>query len=280
MKTVIIDTGGGLRGIYGAGVFDRCLELGTEFSQCIGVSAGSANSASFLAGQHGRNYLFYTEYALRKEYMGARNFLTKHSYLDLDYIYGVLSNSDGENPLNYDALMNNPSEFTVVATDAATGNAVYFNKSDVSRDNYGILKASCCIPAVCKAYLFNGRSYYDGGVADAIPVKYALDGGADKIVLVLTKPTDAEMSFSKEKLCSVLLKTKYPNAAATLLKREENYRNSLSLAKELEKHGKLLIVAPSDIGHLKTLTKNTADLTALYEQGKKDAEKIREFVSQ
>ena len=45
----VIDVGGGLRGIYGAGVFDRCLDDGVQFDCCIGVSAGSANLASFIA---------------------------------------------------------------------------------------------------------------------------------------------------------------------------------------------------------------------------------------
>ena len=43
MKTGVIDVGGGLRGIYGAGVFDRCMEEGVSFDCCIGVSAGAAN---------------------------------------------------------------------------------------------------------------------------------------------------------------------------------------------------------------------------------------------
>ena len=31
MKTGVIDVGGGLRGIYGAGVFDRCMKEGVSF---------------------------------------------------------------------------------------------------------------------------------------------------------------------------------------------------------------------------------------------------------
>ena len=68
MKNGIIDVGGGLRGIYGAGVLDRCLEEGIHFDCCIGVSAGSANMSSYIAGQHGRNKPFYDEYSFRKEY--------------------------------------------------------------------------------------------------------------------------------------------------------------------------------------------------------------------
>lgn len=73
MKTCIIDCGGGLRGIYGAGVFDYCLDNNISFDVVIGISAGSANIASFTSGQRGRNYNFYHDYPFRKEYMSIEN---------------------------------------------------------------------------------------------------------------------------------------------------------------------------------------------------------------
>ena len=73
MKTGIIDVGGGFRDIYGAGVLDVCLEQGIFFDYCIGISAGSANLASYMARQHGRNYTLYMEYVFRKEYASPEN---------------------------------------------------------------------------------------------------------------------------------------------------------------------------------------------------------------
>ena len=110
MKFGIIDVGGGLRGIYGAGVLDRCMEEGVQFDCCIGVSAGSANMSSYVAGQHGRNKPFYLDYSFRREYMSVGNLVHKHSYLDLEYVYGALSNADGENPLDYPAVTASPAE--------------------------------------------------------------------------------------------------------------------------------------------------------------------------
>ena len=49
--TGVIDVGGGLRGIYGAGVFDRCIDDGVKFDYCIGVSAGAANIAHTPRGR-------------------------------------------------------------------------------------------------------------------------------------------------------------------------------------------------------------------------------------
>lgn len=53
MKTALIDVGGGLRGVYAAGVLDYCLDEKVAFDLCIGISAGSANVAAYLAGQRG-----------------------------------------------------------------------------------------------------------------------------------------------------------------------------------------------------------------------------------
>ncbi len=148
MKIGIVDVGGGLRGIYAAGVLDYCMDQDIRFDIGIGVSAGSANLASYAAGQRGRNYQFYTEYAFRKQYMSLGNFITKRSYVDMDYVYGTLCNSDGENPLDYPALRDNPMEFYVVAADALTGEPKYFDKGDVRQDDYSIMKASSSIPFV------------------------------------------------------------------------------------------------------------------------------------
>lgn len=35
MKTGVIDVGGGLRGIYGAGIMDYCMDQGIHFDCCI-----------------------------------------------------------------------------------------------------------------------------------------------------------------------------------------------------------------------------------------------------
>ena len=181
MKTGIIDVGGGLRGIYGAGVLDRCMEEGVQFDCCIGVSAGSANMSSYVAGQHGRNKPFYQDYSFRKEYMSVGNLVRKHSYLDLEYVYGALSNRGGENPLDYPAVVRSPAELVIVATEARTGRPRYFTKADLRQDDYRPLMASCCIPVVDQPYFMDGVPYYDGGLADPVPLEKALALGCDRV---------------------------------------------------------------------------------------------------
>ena len=190
MKTGVIDVGGGLRGIYGAGVLDECLEEKIHFDTAIGVSAGSANVASYISGQKGRNFSFYAFYSYRKEYMSLRNLLKEHSYIDLDYIYSDLSNHGCENELDYQAMVSNPTEFVAVATNALTGEPKYFTKNDLHQDCYDVLKASCAIPAVCQPYYVDGIPCYDGALSDSVPVDKAFEMGCDKVVLILTRPVD------------------------------------------------------------------------------------------
>ena len=87
------------------------MQQGIWFDVGIGVSAGSANLASYCARQPQRNLKFYTEYGLRREYAGLGNYLRKGSYIDLQYIYGTLTNSDGKYPIDFDTMMANPMEF-------------------------------------------------------------------------------------------------------------------------------------------------------------------------
>ena len=276
-----IDVGGGLRGIYGAGVFDRVLDEGIHFDLCIGVSAGSANCASYVARQRGRNKAFYLDYSMRKESMSPDNLLKTGSYLDLNYIYGTLSRHDGESPLDYDTLKNSNTQLIVVATDASTGRARYFNKNDdIRKDDYKIIMASSCLPIACKPIEVYSREYFDGGISDPVPIQKALDYGCEKIVLILTKPLNASVKQLRNGVASRLLNSKYPEFAAALDNANNKYIDSLKLALELQYEGKMLIIAPDDIYGMKTLTKDVEKLKSLYTAGYCDAAKIKDFVKQ
>ena len=83
MKTGLVLEGGAMRGIYTAGVLDVFLEQGIQFDGVIGVSAGAANSASFLAGQRERNMRYYTEHVQDPRYISVRSLLKTGSLFGL-----------------------------------------------------------------------------------------------------------------------------------------------------------------------------------------------------
>ncbi len=274
----VIDPGGGLRGIYTAGVFDRCLDENINFDLCIGVSAGSANLSTFIAKQKNRTYRFYHDYSQRKEYMSIGNFIKKGSYLDLDYIYATLTNSDGEDPIDYPQIAKYEGKLLIAATEAETGKARYFTKDDLSQDNYKVFCASCAIPVVCKPVEINGKKYVDGGVAVPVPLEKAIEMGADKIVLAISKPKDFRRSSARNDMVAKIIRRKYPEVAKVLLHSNAEYDRLVDKAIELEKEGRVLIVSPDDTCGVDTLTKDREKLHMLYEKGYKDAEKIKEFL--
>jgi predicted patatin/cPLA2 family phospholipase len=168
---------------YSAGILDRFLDDKITFDYCIGVSAGAANTLSYLAGQRGRNLRFYTVHLDDPRYLSVRSLLRTGNLFGLEYIYGTLTNSDGADPIDYDAIMKNPAEFYMPATDALTGKAAYFSKFDIVRDDYRTIMATCALPAFCRPVNVNGHFYYDGGVADSIPLHHAIEQGCTKMVV-------------------------------------------------------------------------------------------------
>ncbi len=279
MKIGVVDVGGGLRGIYAVGVLDYCMDQGIRFDVGIGVSAGSANLVSYAAGQRGRNYQFYTEYAFRKQYMSLGNFITKKAYVDMDYVYGTLSNSDGENPLDYPALRDNPMEFYVVATDALTGEPKYFDKGDIRQDDYSVMKASSAIPFVCKPYEVQGALYYDGALGDPVPVEKAFRLGCDRVVVILTKPESVLRNSKRDEKLAAGIRKRYPAAAEKLCKRAQRYNESVALSQEYARQGKALIIAPDDTCGVDTLKKDKKSLQRLYDKGYSDGKKISDYLS-
>lgn len=277
--TAIIDVGGGFRAIFGAGVLDRCLEEGIAFDHCYGVSAGSANLTSFLAHQHGRNHTFYTQYAFRKEYASVNSFIHNHNFANLDYVYGTLSNHDGENPLDYEAFAANPAQFTVVACDARDGSTKYFTKDDMHYDDYDVLKASSAVPVACQPYVIDGVPYFDGGIADPVPVQKAIDDGCDRIVLVLTRPKDVIREQHKDVAPARILRRSRPEAAERLLERYATYNTEVAVAKQYEAEGKVLILAPEELYGLSTLSKTYEGLERMYRAGYGQAGRITEFLA-
>ena len=278
MKIGVVDVGGGLRGSFGAGVLDYCMEQGIRFDFGIGVSAGAANISSYLANQKGRNFVFYTEYFQREQYMGVKNLMHTGSYIGLDYIYSSLSDHEGDYPLDWKTIRNDPRDMTIVATDANTGLPHYFQKYDMRQDSYDPIKASCCVPVINRPYKVDGIPYFDGGLSDPVPYEKAFEAGCDKVVVILTRPEDYRRIPKNDKIIADLLHPHYPNASQAMRNRSVVYNQQVDACEYLQVQGKVCIVAPDSIGKMKTLTKDKDSIEALYYKGYEEAKSILNFV--
>lgn len=281
-KTGLVVEGGGMRGVYGCGVLDAFLENGIKFPYSIGVSAGSANMASFIAEQHGRNYRFYTRYSFDERYMSLKNFVTTGSFFGMDYIYTELN--EDIDPINFEKLTNTDMEYYVVATDAVTGKAVYFNKDDVEKHRGEVFKASSAVPAMCRPVEIDSRMYFDGGVADSIPVKRAVSDGCDKIVAVLTQPRGyVKRPEMGKKLYKEMLRD-YPVIVKAMNVRHYVYNKTLEYLYKLEQEGRAFLFCPDNEDNVTIITRNKEELITFYNEGVLDAEarmdELRAFLNE
>lgn len=280
-KVGILDIGGGLRGIYGAGVFDYLIANNIEIPYTIGVSAGSANIASYIAKQKGRNRRFYEIYATEKEYMGLSQYRKTGSYINFKYIYETLSNDDGLDPWDFEAAKKSDQEMVVVATDAKTGESVYFYKKDMKKNDYGFFSASCCLPIFDKPYNWHKKEYFDGAVANQIPYKKAFEDGCTRLIVIITRPIRYRKSMPKTSRLYKTLRKSYPKIEKELYELPELYNSQLEdLLTNYVPSGKVIIIAPDSTKGLKTLTKDRTKLDKLYHKGYSDAEQIKKYLIQ
>src|SRR5690625_7158508 len=78
--------GGGMRGLYTAGVLEYFLEQNLYFPYNIGVSEGACMAASYLSRQKGRNKKVNLGYIDYKRYIFFTYFISKSVVLNKDYI--------------------------------------------------------------------------------------------------------------------------------------------------------------------------------------------------
>ncbi len=271
-KIGLVVEGGGMKCAYSAGILDYFLEADITFPYVIGISAGSANAASYLAGQKGRNRRFYVEYSTDPRYASFQNLMKTGEYFGLHYIYGELSNEDGMDPLDYQALKNNPAEFVITATNARTGRPKYFTKKDLAPSSYEPIMASSSLPVISKPVEINGKLYFDGGVRDSLGVEKALADGCTKLVYLMSKPRGYRMEpQSMRGVYTASLRHKYPLLVYNINHRHERYNKQLEKIHALEREGKAMIFYVPSGFQIKTTTVDQEGMKALYEAGYKDA---------
>lgn len=282
MKTGIVLEGGALRAIFSSGVCDGLLEGNIMPDYLIGVSAGIAYGVSYLSRQPRRNLEVVTTYASDHRYMGMNNLADKRnrSYFGLKFAYDTIPNE--LIPFDYDAFAAYPGQVEAVVTNLNTGKADYMEVPRLDR-NSQLLQATCAMPLMFPIYHLNGQPYLDGGVADSIPWRRAMDQGCDRVMVVMTHPRDYVRK--QERLMPLIRKTyrEYPNFVAAMEDRAQRYNEDREQIFDLERQGKLLVIAPDSTMGVSRTERNPEKLRLLWAKGYQAAidrmDEIRAFFS-
>lgn len=263
MKTGLVLEGGAQRGVFTAGVLDQLMEAGIEFPYVIAVSAGACNAYSYLSKQRGRTIRCMT--ARREDgYFGLGELLRTGRLMNLEKVfhgYPILY------PFDYDTYFANPAQAEYVATSLETGLPHYFT---VKKCHYRLARvgmASCAMPVFASPVKIAGVPYLDGGVADSIPARRAIEQGCEKILVVLTRQEGSTPSDS-ERLKAIYRRYfgRYPAFAEVLCRREEMYKEQLAYLAQLEAAGKAFVIRPK-VPPVSRMETDRERLMAFYQHG-------------
>lgn len=266
MRTGLVMEGGALRTIYSTGVCDAMLESGILPDYFIGVSAGAAYGVSYLSRQPRRNLEILMRFARDRRYMGMNNLADPKNrcYFGLRFTYDEIPRDLV--PFDFAAFARWPGQAEAVVTDLETGRADYL---EIPREDeqFLALQASCALPLLFPTYEIGGRTYLDGGVADAIPWRRALDMGCDRVMVILTKPRDYRRGG--ERLMPLIRRQykQWPNFIRAMEARAQVYNDCRDELFRLEREGKVLVIAPRSTLGVGRIERDTKKLQLLWAEG-------------
>ncbi len=272
MKTGIVLEGGGVRGIYTAGVLDIFMEEGLSFHGVIGVSAGAVHGCSYLSNQKGRGLKYYLEYCGDYRFMSIKNWIKTGNVVDTQFSYHDIP--EKLVPYDYEAFKENKTPFYAVCANLETGESEYMQITDMF-SQIDILRASASLPYFSKIVDFDGKKLLDGGCTDAIPLKAFQKMGYEKNVVVLTRP-QGYIKKPEMKGLEKLVYRKYPNFVKALQIRHQVYNQTIAEIEKAEKAGGIFVIRPSQTLPASRMEHNPEKIQATYNIGAEDARKNME----
>lgn len=272
----LVVEGGGMRGIYTAGVLDFFMDKNLYFDDCYAVSAGACHVTSYLSKQKGRSAKITLDYIGDKRYCSINSLIKTGDMFGAEMIYDIIPNK--LDLYDYDTFNKFKGNFYSVVTNCKTGKAEYIKIEDMKKDIIAV-RASSSLPLLARIVKIDGEEYLDGGITDSIPIKKSIEDNHEKNVVILTR--DKNYRKSKPGFISLLKMKykKYPNLIKALENRYKMYNNTLDFLEEKRKENKVFIIQPKEPVNISRVEKNKDKLKALYDQGYNDAkEKYEELI--
>ncbi|MBE5882524.1 MAG: patatin family protein [Lachnospiraceae bacterium] len=267
-KAGLILEGGGMKGIYTAGVLDYFLEKEVEFESIYGVSMGSCVMCSFVSKQHGRGFRTVADNLGDKNYCGFYSLLTTGDIFNADMCYNRIPNE--LDPYDYDTAHAYKGNAYAVITDVETGQPVYYEMKDYRKD-IAAIQASSSMPLVSRMVEIDGRKYLDGGISDCIPIMKSLKDGNRKNIVIMTK----EEGYRREPFSMLGLSKvryhKFPHLIHDLAIRHTRYNRTLDFLEKEQARGNVFVIRPKTPSKVGRLEKSRERLEELYQQGYEDA---------
>lgn len=263
--------GGGMKGMYTAGVLEFLLEQNVEFANCYAVSAGACHLCSFLSRQRGRMYRISVDYLDDKRYCSVQSLLKTGDLFGADMCYHEIP--DKLNPFDYDTYAKYQGNAYAVVTNIRTGQPEYLPMKDLRTDIVAV-RASASLPLVSRNVKIGEEYYLDGGISDAIPIRKAIADGNRKNLVIMTKEIGYRRKPTEHPEIFRLMYRKYPAVYEDMKKRHIMYNETLDFLEQAKITGEAFVIRPGKPGKIGRIEKDKEKLTALYHEGYEDARRV------
>ena len=186
MKLGIALAGGGSKGAYEMGVWQALRELGITIDMVCGTSIGAMNAYIVALGSYEKARDMWLDMKTEEVFdfdrvlqEGAGSFTGIRDILAKDFPEEEVRASKTDFGLCTVRLNEEAS------MDPKTWTPLYLWKKDIPEGKMmDYVLASCSCYPVVKPYDIDGTKYLDGGFYDYIPVRMALEAGADRTIAV------------------------------------------------------------------------------------------------
>lgn len=269
MKKGLVLEGGGMRGLFTAGILDEMMENGIQPDGLIGVSAGATFGCNFKSKQPGRVLRYNLRFKDDPRYMGFRSFLKTGDYVNAEFGYHYMPKE--LDVFDTETFATNPMDFHIVCTDVDTGKPVYRRIDKFEYEEIEWVRASASLPVITKPVNISGLRLLDGGMTDSIPLQYFQSQGYDRNIVILTQPKGFKKTQPKiMPLLNVLLR-KTPKVADAMATRHIMYNQQLDYISEQEKLGNTLLIYPEGELPIGRVEMNEAKMRRVYAIGREMA---------
>lgn len=264
-KSGLVLEGGANRGIFTAGVLDYLMEKDFWTDYVVGVSAGACNAVDYVSRQPGRSKDCILAWNQETKRELLKNFREEHSIIDMRMLFDTFPNKDF--PFDFDTYFHSDIRCELVVTNSLTGKAEYRSEHHDPKQLMRICRASSSLPILSNRVMIDDMPFFDGGLADSIPVLHTKKLGYDKIIVVLTQRREYRKTASRKMIAMMQARYhKYPELIRTFMLRADRYNRSLEHIAKWEAAGKLFVIRP-EIAPVNRLEKDEERLEAFYQHG-------------
>lgn len=262
--TGLVLEGGGMRGVFTAGVLDALMKYEVYFPYVVAVSAGALHGLSYMSRQPRRARWSSIDMLKKYGYISLRSFVHNGSIFDPTILYERFP--EEIIPFDYKTYEHNPATFEMVTTNCKTGRAMYLSERYDHQRMIQIAKASSSLPFVSQITVVDDIPMLDGGIVDSIPIVRSIDTGHHDNVVVLTRNRGYRSKEPDFKTPKFLYK-EYPRLRVALSRRTEEYNQQLDLIERMEDWGEIIVIRPEKPLEVGRITQDVVKLEHLYEEG-------------